>query len=395
MRPHHHTLDRRQVHKSATEFLQRHVPLRDYKRKVTMPILWSVLLVAAAKLSSIHDACQQLRDVPCDESVRIALYACMPDFATLQRQLNRALAGRLPKSLRKRPQRLALDLTLIPYHGEPFLDPNEVYRSQAKCGTSHFHAYATAYIVYKGQRYTVALTTVAKGEAMKDVVQRLLKQTRSVGIAVRLVLLDRGFYSVDVIRYMQAARYPFLMPVVIRGLKPDHPRGPSGTRVFAAMKRSDWFEYTLTSSTKRTAKVTICVACRNYRGKWKRKGRQAFVYACWGLDRASYAWVRETYRSRFGIESSYRQMNQGRGRTSTRRPELRLLFVGIALVLRNEWVWLHFEVLSTPRRGGRLIRQERLRLRTLLSWIREVIEAAYGTVGVTLTERQVCSEVLT
>ncbi|MFI5460972.1 MAG: transposase [Isosphaerales bacterium] len=394
MRPHHHTLDRHQVHKSATEFLQAHVPLRDHKRKVTIPILWSVLLVAAAKLSSIHDACQRLRDVPSDESVRTALYACMPEFAALQRQLNRALAGRLPKALRKRPQRLAIDLTLIPYHGEPFHDPNEVDRSQAKCGTSHFHAYATAYVVCKGQRYTVALTTVAKGEAMKDVVQRLLKQARSVGIAVRLVLLDRGFYSVDVIRYMQAARYPFLMPVVVRGLKPDDPRGPSGTRVFAARKRSGWFEYTMTNGTKRTAKVTICVACRNYRGKWKRKGRQALVYACWGVSRHSFQWVRETYRSRFGIESSYRQLNQGRGRTSTRRPELRLLYVGIALVLRNEWVWWHFQVLSTPRRGGRLIRQERLRLRTLLSWIREVIEATYGTVGETQTERQLCSELL-
>ena len=46
-----------------------------------------------------------------------------------------------------------------------------------------------------------------------------------------------GFYNVDVIRYLQAARYPFLMPAVVRGRKPDDPRGPSGTRVFAAMKR--------------------------------------------------------------------------------------------------------------------------------------------------------------
>ena len=391
MRPDHHTLNRHQVHKSATEFLQGHVPLRGTARKVTTQILWSVLLVAAAQVSSIHDVCRRLRGVPCDETIRQALYACMPDFAELQRQLNRALAGRLPKALRKRPQRLAIDLTLIPYHGEPFSDPQEVYRSQAKCGTSHFHAYATAYVVHRGQRHTVALTTVAKGEPMKDVVQRLLKQARSVGIKPRLVLLDRGFYSVDVIRYMQAARYPFLMPVVIRGKKPDDPNGPSGTRVFAAMKRSGWFEYTLTSRTGRTAKVTICVACRNYRGKWNRKGRQALIYACWGVRRHSYEWVRETYRTRFGIESSYRQMNQGRGRTSTRRPELRLLYVGIALVLRNEWVWLHYQILSTPRRGGRMARLERLRLRTLLSWIREVIEEAYGTVGETQAERQVCS----
>jgi putative transposase len=165
--------------------------------------------------------------------------------------------------------------------------------------------------------------------------------------------------------------------------------------VFAVMKRSGWHEYTVRGGTKRTATVSICVACRNYRGQWKRHGREALVYACWGVGGRSCLWVRETYRTRFGIESSYRQMNQARGRTSTRRPELRLMYVGIAMVLRNEWVWLHYEVLSTPRRGGRLIRQERLRLKTMLQWLLQVIEATFGTVGETQTEKDVCSELMT
>jgi len=109
---------------------------------------------------------------------------------------------------------------LIPYHGKPFGDPAEVYRAQAKDGTSHFHAYATAYVIRKGQRYTVALTGVTKGEPLKDVVRRLLRQAASVGIRPRLLLLDRGFYSVAVVRYLQAARYPFLMPVVCHGRSP-------------------------------------------------------------------------------------------------------------------------------------------------------------------------------
>jgi putative transposase len=394
MRPHHHTLNRKQVHQSATRHLQNHLPLRDYKCKVTAQTLWAVLLLAAADVTSIHAACARLDDLASEETIRKALYSSLPEFAELQRQLNRARAGRLPRALRRRSQRLAIDLTLIPYHGEPFRDESEVYRGQAKDGTRHFHAYATAYVILKGERFTVALTAVSKGEAMKDVVQRLLKQARSVGVKPRLVLLDRGFYSVDVIRYLQAARQPFLMPVVIRGLKADDPRGPSGTRVFAAMKRSGWFGYTVTSGTKRTATVSICVSCRNFRGQWKRHGRRALVYACWGVEGRSCAWVRETYRSRFGIESSYRQMNQARGRTSTRRPELRLLYAGLALVLRNEWVWLHFEVLSTPRRGGRLIRLERLRLRALLHWLLQVIEETYGTTGETPTERPLCSELL-
>jgi putative transposase len=284
---------------------------------------------------------------------------------------------------------------LAPIHlNLPFDRPIWELLSLAKDGTSHFHAYATIYVVLKGQRFTVALTAVAKGEPLKDVLQRLLKQARSVGVKPRLLLLDRGFYSVEVIRYLQAARHPFLMPVVIRGRKADHPKGPGGTRVFAVMRRSGWHEYTVTGGTKRTARVSICVSCRNYRGQWKRHGRQALVYACWGVQGRSCTWVRETYRARFGIESSYRQMNQARGRTSTRRPELRLLYVGIALVLRNEWVWLHFEVLSSPRRGGRLIRLERLRLRALLRWLIEVIEEAFGTIGETQIERQPCSDLV-
>ena len=394
MRPHYHTLSRKQVHLSATRHLQNYVPMRDYKRKLTAQALWAVLLVAATGVTSIHACCGRLDEIASEETIRKALIASLPEFAELQRQLNRALASRLPRTLRRRSQRLAIDLTLIPYHGEPFRDEDEVYRSQAKDGTSHFHAYATAYVILKGQRFTVALTAVAKGESMKDVLQRLLKQARSVGVKARLVLLDRGSYSVDVIRYLQTARQPFLMPVVIRGLKANDPRGPSGTRVFAAMKRSGWFQYTLTSGTKRTATVSICVSCRNYRGQWERHGRWALVYACWGVEGRSCVWVRETYRTRFGIESSYRQMNQARGRTSSRRPELRLMYVGLALLLRNEWVWLDFEVLSSPRRGGRLIRLERLRLRAMLHWLLQVIEETYGTISETTTERPLCSELL-
>ena len=394
MRPLHHTLNRKQVHRSATSHLQNYVPMRDYKRKVSAQTLWAVLLVAATSITSIHACCGRLDDLASEETIRKALIASIPELAELQRQINRALAGRLPRALRRRSQRLAIDLTLIPYHGQHFRDENEVYRSLAKQGTSHFHAYATAYVVLKGQRFTVALTAVAKGEPMKDVLQRLLKQARSVGVKAHLVLLDRGFYSVEVIRHLQAARQPFLMPVVIRGKKADDPRGPSGTRVFAAAKVSGWFEYTISSGSKRTARVSICVSCRNYRGQWKRHGRRALVYACWGVSGRSCEWARETYRSRFGIESSYRQMNQARGRTTTRRPELRLLYVGLALVLRNEWIWLHFEVLSSPRQGGRLINLERLRLRAILHWLLEVIEQRYGTIGETATERPLCSGLL-
>jgi IS4 transposase len=46
------------------------------------------------------------------------------------------------------------------------------------------------------------------------------------------------------------------------------------------------------------------------------------------------------YRQRFGIETSYRQMNQVRARTTSRNPTLRLLLVGLAFILVNLYVAL-------------------------------------------------------
>src|SRR3954465_1635158 len=150
MRPQNHTLDSHQVHRAAAEHLQAHLQFEDYKRKTSAPVLWSLLLAAAARITSLSDACGRLRDAPSDETARKALLATLPDSAELQRRLNAALAGHLPKALRRHLQRVAIDLTLIPPRGQPFRDVDEVYRGQARSGTSHFHAYATAYVVRKG-----------------------------------------------------------------------------------------------------------------------------------------------------------------------------------------------------------------------------------------------------
>src|ERR1700716_1576623 len=122
MRPMNHTLDRAQVHRAAATHLQAHLKFKDYKRKTSASVLWSLLLAAAARITSLSDACQRLRDAPSDETACKALLATLPDYATLQRHLTAALSGHLPETLRKHLQRLAIDLTLIPSHGQPFRD---------------------------------------------------------------------------------------------------------------------------------------------------------------------------------------------------------------------------------------------------------------------------------
>ncbi len=389
MRLPHHLLDRHRVHRLAAEHLQAHLKFKDYKRKTSAQVRWVLLLAAAARITSLSDACQRLRDAPSDETARQALLATLPDYAARQRQLHAAWAGHLPKALRRRLQVLALDLTLIPYHGRHFRDLDEIYRGQAQSGTSHFHASATACVVRKGQRDTVARTGVTKGETLQEVLRRLLRQAARVGVRPRLLLLDRGFSSVAVVRSLQQAQDPCLMPVVCHGRAPTQRGGPSGSSVFRTWTKSGWSTSTLTDAKKRTATVSLCVKCRNSRGQWKRHGRQALISASWGFRPPSPDSVCATYRQRFGIATSSRQMHAGRIRTTTRRPEVRLLSVGLALVLRNLWVWLHFTILSRPRRGGRVILLERLRWETLLLWLLHVVEERFGVADVTYTEREV------
>ncbi len=80
---------------------------------------------------------------------------------------------------------MAIDLTLIPYHGQPLHDVQEIYRGQAKSGTSHFHAYATADVIRKGRRFTVALTAVGRDDPLPGVLQRLLRQAARAGVRPR------------------------------------------------------------------------------------------------------------------------------------------------------------------------------------------------------------------
>jgi Transposase DDE domain len=390
MRSHHSTLTPAAVRAHAQTLCQKHLRLRDHGPKCSAGMLWTVLFYAASRLISLAAACVALRDAPCDTACHDALLATLPGLDELQRRVNRALQGDLPKALRRRRQPLAIDLTLIPYHGLPLHHTDEVYRSQAKSGTSHFHAYATCYVIRKGRRFTVALTRVQRADPLSEVIRRLLRQAARAGVRPRYLLLDRGFCRVAVIRYLQAARHAYLMPLTLRGRKLDHPQGPSGSRVFQRWKRSGWSRYTMTDANGRRATFTVCVKCRNRSGERGRRGREALVYAYGGgLRPSSPQWAKETYRSRFAIETSYRQLHQARIRTCTRDPLLRLLYVAVALLLRNVWVWLHWEVLARRRRGGRRVDLGPLSFRKMLVWLQHWAEACLGVHDEIPTERPV------
>jgi putative transposase len=305
--------------------------------------------------------------------LREVLLPALPDGARLEAELNALLQAQLPRTLCKGKRRysLAADLTLLPYHGEPQQTENEVLRAEAKSGTNQFHGYATIAIVHQQQRYVLAVHWVRLHETMDALLSALLRQVKALPVRVRRLYLDKEFYSVAVLRLLRRERLAFVLPVPLRA------NNPRLTRI-AQGRRSHWARYTVRGR-RSVGHATVRVAAvkRNRRPGQRRVVRW-FLFAVAGLPpRMQPQQVLQLYRQRFGIESSYRQLNQVRARTCSRHAAFRLLLVGLALALVNLYVSLRRLLRSRPSQA-RQPQRTWLTLQRLVLLLRCALETLLG-----------------
>jgi hypothetical protein len=195
----------------------------------------------------------------------------------------------------------------------------------------------------------LALTWVREKELPTVVLERLWAQVKASKIACKMVLLDRYFFSVSVMTWLKDHDLPFLIPAVMRGRKPKPGTKAKGLRSCRTWKAGT-HDYTHQGKSE-SVDIRLVITYKSYRHRCtkKRCSRKLF-FATWKV-RLSPTQVRETYRRRFGIETSYRQLNQSRSRTTSRDPLYRLLLVGLSLFLRNVWQWM-VRMTTTPPRGA-------------------------------------------
>jgi hypothetical protein len=357
-----------EVHQRALSWLVQAKLVKDHGWKCTAQVVLNVVLRAAARSISISAACRDLARAPSDQAMITALDDGLPKtLPVLERRLNEALTGQLPRRWTRRRWQVAIDWHLTPYYGQPFRSKNELYYGKPRQGTKQFHAYASACLIDHGERYTVALTSVRRHESTVTALRRLLARMRQLGLKIRQVLLDRAFFNVAVVEFLQSEKMPFVMPVVFRGRRPKKRRQLTGLH---AIKRKPAGCYKHVMKNKqREVMVPVCVGYRTHKNrKDGKRVQQKLLFAAWRV-KGSPTVIRELYRKRFGIETSYRQLRQARISTCTRQPRLRLVFIAIALVLRNLWVWIHHALLAEGDRNNRTLHLERLRLKRMLDWI--------------------------
>jgi putative transposase len=363
-----------QVLDAFITFLRPRLPLGLQHTRITADDLMEVLAYASVNRVSIEAAHAELDNLPSANRLREVLVAALPDRPSLQRSLNMILRQQLPRCLLKgkRSYTVAIDLTLIPYHGQPQRDRAEVVRGAPIAGTTNFHGYATISVVHSKQRYVIALRFIEAGEAMVTIVGKLLKRLKTLGIRLRRLYLDKGFCATPVFKSLDRRAVRYVVPIPVRGKS-------GGVRDLFVGLKGYWTPYTFHSQPYGTYTVQAVVVRRYTKGRFKRKGVKWFAYAVAGLPPSvTPRQVFELYRQRFGIETSYRQMNQVRARTSTRNPTIRLLLVGLAFILVNLYVALR-ESLTTPRQAEPSLAYPWLTLCRLARLLSRAIEQLVGT----------------
>jgi putative transposase len=351
---------------AALECLLDHLPLVPEDSSCSAETLFEILLRAASRHDSIEHTAQRLQGVPSGNGIRYHLDK-LDDMVALEGQLNRALQSRIPPKIRKGRHRIAIDLHLIPYYGNPSeAAAPYIYRSQAKAGTTSFFAYATVYVICRNKRVTLGIHAVHRQETLVATVTYLLAMLSPLKIRVKRLYLDRGFYSVPVIRWLKALNIPFLMPAVIRGKT-------GGTRQLLVGRRSYATHYTLSSANYGWVRCQMRVVCTYYKGF---KGKHGIQYALYVVHRVTVALnqLHHHYKDRFGIETSYRIKNHCRIRTTSKNPVVRLLFVALAFILVNLWVYLLWFFVSRTQRGGRVVYRALLSLKTMLEFLSQAVE---------------------
>jgi hypothetical protein len=371
------TIRSEQVLKAFMEIVRKNLPLDLQNTRITAEDIIYVLGYANVHRLSIEAACQELEGAPSGNRLREVLVAALPDRAGMQRMLNRMFRQQLHPSVWKckRDFNIAIDLTLIPYHGQPYEDQKEIVRGMPKSGTTHFHGYATVSIVREDRRYVVALRFIEYGEEMADIVRWLMKRLKSLKFRIRRVFLDKGFCSKPVFKVLGQHKLSYVMPIPVRGKS-------GGVRsLFQGKSRKT--SYTFHSPKQGQYTVQAVVVQRYSKGRYGRHKSKWFAYAVSGLSAGILpAQVFELYRQRFGIESSYRQMNQVRARTSTRNPVIRLLLVGLAFVLFNLYISLRQNLSSALKQPLKLPKRFWLSLRRLALLLSRAIERIWGTTEV-------------
>lgn len=368
---HQYELKAHDVHAYTLERLQEHLKITADGYICKTEMLLNVLIKASAENSSLEAVCADLEEIADSNTIRQYLNEALPiqELREQESQVNQALAGCTPYDLVRTDIEIAIDFHDEPFYGKQAETRQVTCAGQAKKGTTHFVRIATAYIIWRQVRLTLAVRYVLPEDETLDILKFLLKRLKKLGFKAKVLYMDKGFASTGIIQYLTAQQQPAIIACPIRGKQ-------GGTHALCRGRSSYSTNYTFTDGTQTTIAMKASLV-PNAAGKLRRKWL-AFILILldWKPDK-----VYQEYRRRFGIECSYRMLRRVRASTTSRNPSLRFFLLGVGLILVNAWVFLRWTFSRLMARGPRRIDLSRFRLHRFTKFLIRTVEKIYGTIS--------------
>ena len=212
--------------------------------------------------------------------------------------------------------------------------------SKIKNGTYCFNGLATINCTLKNSRACLGAVIVRRIDSLEDTVGKLVDECIRNGVRIRILAMDREFFTVKVINVLKSQHICFIIPA----------KRTKGVKIaideFEAGERDAVSSHFITSGDydKTTAEFTlIVVEGRNKKGK---KVIHTFAtnipvdtareFECG--DKVGAEAFAEQYKSRWSIETGYRCIEDIRPKTTSRNESVRAMLLFMPIFLFNAWI---------------------------------------------------------
>ena len=255
-------------------------------------------------------------------------------------------AAKIKKMLR-RGGMVAVDLTNIAYYGRSLKE--ETVKAKPKNGTSRFLVHAVAHSIGHGYDVPLESIRVTKEDKMDTILLRILKNLDRAGARPGLLLVDRGFFSVNCINGLKRAGHKFLMPAVknkrVKKAILEHHGGKRGAASMFHISNSDrkraGFNLLIVEKEKQDKDAEITDRYVAFATNMPCRTREELIET-----------LPETYRRRWIIETGFRVIKNVLGKTCSNALHVRLFLFHFALLLYNLWLLAKHEDIRRGRYAG-------------------------------------------
>lgn len=235
---------------------------------------------------------------------------------------------------------LAIDVHDWLFYGDE--DTEMVVPTKRSRGTNFAYKFLTACVVTDGLRITIDVAPIEEQHQFAQAVEQVLS-TATDWLAIRRVFLDRGFYNVNVLQMLEE----YNLDYVVRAK-----RFPSFTTDSPTVQ----VEHNHRMERSRPPYDWVKVTRFTVPNEQVAEGQTYFVTNM-AVDEASATALADSYRRRWGIETSYRVIGEFLPKTRSKAYSVRLYYFLFAVILYNLWVLCNrlLSVIVEQRRTSSLL----------------------------------------